>query len=254
MKKSTFFSCLLLVIAIMGQAQTQFWSDTFEDGVSPSSGIRGEENNSGVTNIPYTSYFIRTNSVQISTNPLYTNFQGNKFWAGENHTAAFGAGKAEQQLDYASINIAGKANLSFKGLFAANAGKVWEAKKDYVIVEYRIDGGTYKPLIQFFANADNVLSEDTNNDSIGDASVGIAASFADYTKNITGTGNTLDLRVKASSNDANEEWAIDNIRLLEVVPCNLVLTKGTVKNVTCKGGNDGAAGITITGATAVTYN
>lgn len=112
------------------------------------------------------------------------------------HTAVFGAGKEEQQIDYTGINISGKVNLSFKGLFAANSGKVWEAKKDYVIVEYRIDGGTYKPLIQFFANADNTLSEDTNNDSIGDASVSLSSSFSDYSKIISGTGTTLDLRVK----------------------------------------------------------
>lgn len=256
MKKSTFLGCLLLVLAVVGRAQTQFWSDTFEDGAILSSGTRVAENNSGVTNVPYTSYFIRTNSFSISTSSAYTNYQGNKFWAGENHTAAFGAGKEEQQIDYTGINIAGKANLSFKGLFAGNGGAVWESKKDYVIIEYRIDGGTYKPLIQFFANAGNLLSEDTNNDSIGDASAGLTPSSfgVEYSKNIIGTGNTLDLRIKASSNDAGEEWAIDNIRLLEVLPCNLVLTKGTVKNVTCKGGKDGAAGITYTGATNVTFN
>lgn len=41
---------------------------------------------------------------------------------------------------------------------------------------------------------------------------------------------------------------------MEIIPCNLVLSKGTVKNVTCKGGHDGAAGITFTGATNVTFN
>ena len=70
MKKSTFLSCLLLVLAVVGSAQTQFWSDTFEDGVILSSGTRTAENNSGVTNVPYTSYFIRTNSGQLPENVI----------------------------------------------------------------------------------------------------------------------------------------------------------------------------------------
>jgi hypothetical protein len=246
----------MLVVAILGRAQTQFWSDTFEDVGAPSSGIRTPENNSGVGGAPYSSYFVRTQSVQISTNPLYSSYQGSKFWAGENHSAAFGAGKEEQQIDFTGINIAGKANLSFKGLFAANStSKAWEAKTDYVIVEYRIDAGAYQPLVKFFSNGnDKNLSEDTNNDSIGDASTALTASFVEYTKTIAGTGNTLDIRIRASSNEASEEWAIDNFRVFEIVPCNLKLAKGTVKNVTCKGGSDGVAGITFTGATNVTFN
>lgn len=249
MKKSTFFICLMLILANVGNAQTMFWSDTFEDIGAPSSGTRTAENNGGVNGVPYSSYFVRTAGYQILTNASYTAVQGSKFWAGENHTTAFGAGKEEQQIDYTGINISGKANLSFKGLFAANAASAaWESKLDYVVVEYRIDNGTYQPLIKFFANANKVLSEDTNNDSIGDASVSLNPAFVEYSKNITGTGATLDLRIRASSNDANEEWAIDNFKLLEVIPCNLVLTKGTIKNVTCKGGKDGAASITVTGA------
>ena len=203
MKKSTFLGCLMLVIAIVGRAQTQFWSDTFEDLGAPSSGMRNPENNGGVTNIPFTSYFIRTNSIQISTNPLYSSIQGSKFWAGENHSVAFGAGKEEQQIEYIGINISGKADLSFKGLFAANASsKAWESKSDYVIVEYRIDGGNYKPLLQFFSNGnDKNLSEDTDGDSIGDGAV-LIPEFSERSKTITGTGAKLDLRIRAYSNEA----------------------------------------------------
>ncbi len=266
MKKSTIFTCLMLMLATVGRAQTVFWSDTFEDTGAPSNGIRTAENNGGVIAPPYSSYFVRASSIQILVSNPYIGVQGSRFWAGENHSQAFGAGKEEQQIDYTGINIAGKTNLSFKGLFAANsASKPWDnqhyaqqpdAKTDYVIVEYRIDGGAYQPLIKFFGNnsKDRLLSEDTNNDSLGDGP-GLTPSFAEYTKAITGTGSALDIRVKAFSNDVNEEWAIDNLRILEVLPCNLVLTTGTVKNVTCKGGNDGAAAITVTGITGTaTYN
>jgi hypothetical protein len=265
MKKSTFFICLMLVLANVGSAQTVFWSDTFEDTGAPTSGTRTPENNGGVSGIPFSSYFVRAASYQILTTVSYSQFQGNKFWAGENHSLAFGAGKEEQQIDFTGITITGKKNLSFKGLFAANnSNKAWDnshyvqpdAKTDYVLVEYRIDGGAYQPLIKFFGNnaGDKLLSEDTNNDSLGDGP-GLTPAFSEYTKNINGTGTTLDLRIRAFSNDVNEEWAIDNFRLFEVLPCNLVLAKGTVKNVSCKGGKDGAASITVTGATGTpTYN
>lgn len=265
MKKSTFLICLMLVLANLGSAQTVFWSDTFEDIGAPSSGTRTAENNGGVSGVPFSSYFVRANSNQILTYNFYSQYQGSKFWAGENHSQAFGAGKEEQQIDYTGINISGKKSLSFKALFAANnASKAWDnkhytqpdAKTDYVIVEYRIDGGAYQPLIKFFGNnnGDKLLSEDTNNDSLGDGP-GLTPAFSEYIKTINATGTTLDLRVKAFSNDANEEWAIDHIRLLEVLPCNLVLEKGTIKNVSCKGDEDGAASVKVSGATGTpTYN
>jgi hypothetical protein len=267
MKTRTFFICLLLLLAGVSRGQTQFWSDTFEDAGAPSSGTRTPENNGGMGSPSYTSYFVRTSNFGINVNTQYSLFEGAKFWAGENHTAAFGAGKGEQQIDLTGINIAGKTGLSFKGMFAANAADhPWDNRNyttgtpnpltDYVIVEYRIDGGAYKSLIKFFGNnnTDKYLSEDTGNDSLGDGP-GLTPSFAEYTKAIAETGTTLDLRIKAFSNGTNEEWAIDNFRLSEVIPCNMVLTKGTVKNVTCKGGKDGTAGITATGANgAVTYN
>jgi hypothetical protein len=266
MKKSTFFICLLLLLAGVSRGQTQFWSDTFEDD-APSGGTRTPENNGGIGNPTYTSYFVRTGNFGIAVNTQYLQFEGSKFWAGENHTAAFGPGKGEQQIDFTGINITGKTGLSFKGMFAANAADhPWDNRNyttgtpnpltDYVIVEYRIDGGVYKPLIKFFGNNNNdkYLSEDTGNDSLGDGP-GLTPSFAEYTKAIAETGKTLDLRLKVFSNGTNEEWAVDNFRLSEVIPCNMVLTKGTVKNVTCKGGANGTAGISVTGATgAVTYN
>ncbi len=268
MKKSTFFICLLLLLAGVSRAQTQFWSDTFEDIGSPSSGTRTPENNSGTGGVTFTSYFVRTGNFGIAVNTPYSGIpSGSKFWAGENHTTAFGAGNGEQQIDYTGINIAGKTGLSFKGFFAANAADhPWDNRNyttgtpnpltDYVIVEYRIDGGAYKPLIKFFGNnnTDKYLAEDTGNDSLGDGNT-LSPAFRDFTKVIPETGAKLDLRIKAFSNGTNEEWAIDDFSLLEVVPCNLVLTKGNVKNVTCKGGANGTAAISVTGANgSVTYN
>lgn len=267
MKKSTLFICLLLLLAGVSRAQTQFWSDTFEDVGAPSSGTRTPENNGGIGSPSYSSYFVRTGNFGILVNSQYLMFEGAKFWAGENHTAAFGVGKGEQQIDFTGINITGKTGLSFKGMFAANsADHPWDNRNyttgtpnpltDYVIVEYSVDNAPYKTLIKFFGNnnTDKYLSEDTGNDSLGDGP-GLTPAFSEYTKAIAETGATLNLRIKAFSNGTNEEWAIDNFRLSEVIPCNMVLTKGTVKNVTCKGGADGAAAITVSGANgAVSYN
>ncbi|MEO6902514.1 MAG: T9SS type A sorting domain-containing protein [Bacteroidia bacterium] len=258
----------LLLASSWAQAQTEskIWSDTFEDTGAPSSGIRNPENNSGSVRKPFKSYFVRTTSADISVTNAYTGFQGAKFWAGEDHLGMFGIGKEEQQIDFEKIDITGKTGLTFKGLFAANStSKAWENKHyknspstttDYIYVEYRIDNGNYKTLIKFFGDNDinKNLSEDTGIDSIGDG-ITLTSAFKEFSKEIALTGKTLDIRIKVSSNKINKEWAIDNFRLFETLPCNLAVTAANVINVTCKGGADGQAAVSVTGANgAVTYD
>ena len=113
MKKITLFIYLLLVFSSRSQAQTltQFWSDTFEDKGAPSSGTRTPENNAGTSPTPFASYFVRTDDKGIYLEKDYSGFQGAKFWAGENHSGAFGIGNEEQQIDFKGIDITGKTGL-----------------------------------------------------------------------------------------------------------------------------------------------
>lgn len=211
-----------------------FWNDTFEDTGAPSSGVRTAESNSGF-GTPFTSYFTRTNNSNIdlvsSLSGGYQLAEGSKFWAGENHDDISGApiaGNEEQQIDWTGINISGKTGLHFKGLFAANntsaafeTQALGDTHSDYIIVEYRIDGGSYTPLLKFYGNNDiasgtnnRSLALDTNSDNIGDGAI-LNTTFQQFENSIPGTGNTLDLRIRSNSNSSNEEWAMDNLRLLD---------------------------------------
>ncbi|WP_201297683.1 SprB repeat-containing protein, partial [Flavobacterium sp. 9AF] len=252
-QKITLLLFIISFLSLKGNAQTQFWSDTFEDTGAPSSGVRTPENDSGFGIIPYTSYFKRTDGSDIDlttvTDGPYGGKQGLKFWAGEDHDAAFGTGNEEQQIDFTGINISGKTGLSFKGLFAAaNSGTQWEneavgafSHTDYIILEYSIDGGAYVRLIAFFGDgvATKQLREDTNGDGIGDGLL-LSKTFTEFNKTIVATGSLINLRLRVFSNNTNnEEWAIDNFRLFEAPVCTnpTVPTITASTNPVCNGGS-----------------
>ncbi len=267
-QKITLLFMVLLFGLFNGNAQTQFWSDTFEDAGAPSSGTRTPENNTGF-GFPYTAYFVRTNnaSINIVTTPTggYSSVEGSKFWAGEDHDGMTGTtivGTEEQEINWTGININGKSGLIFRGLFAANnTTAAFEntafgfSHNDYVIVEYRVDGGAYQPLLRFFANngttsgTDNKsLAIDTNNDSIGDSTI-LNSTFQNLEVPIPSTGTTLDLRIRAFMNAASEEWAIDNFRLLETPVCVAPTISAQPSNRSiCNNANTTFA-VTATGAT-----
>ena len=58
------FALLLCLFWIGGNAQTQFWSDTFD--ASPTSGTRTPEENGGLGGPPNTSYFRLSDGSTIS--------------------------------------------------------------------------------------------------------------------------------------------------------------------------------------------
>lgn len=151
MKKITLIGLLMLFITnIQIYSQTEFWSDDFEDTGSPSSGVRTPSNNIGLGN-PSTMYFKRTTNSQIDLSfGSYSGQNGSSFWAGEDHDGVFGSGNAEQNITYSGIDISGKTEITFEGLFAANnISAAFEnmtlghSHSDYLIIEYSIDGGAY---------------------------------------------------------------------------------------------------------------
>ncbi|WP_439487428.1 putative Ig domain-containing protein, partial [Algoriphagus sp.] len=227
---------LLVGIHLTSFGQVQFWSDDFENATAPSSGTRSPSYNGGVGGTPFIAYFLRTQGNNIDLDPSlsdgpYSNVQGSWFWAGEDHDAF---GNAEQTIVWSGIDISGKNNITFQGLFAAQSTyAAWESilfgfsHDDYVTVEYSIDGAAYQKLIDFRANSGaqppgpdiilnqyKQLADDTNFDGIGNGTV-LTKAFNEFTKTIPGSGSTLSLRLRASSNNSyTEEWAIDNFRLL----------------------------------------
>lgn len=241
-----FLILLGLIAPAIPMAQTQFWSDTFEDAGAPSAGTRTASINFSCGS-PATSYFFRTNVAGINLiSGVYTGMQGTKFWAGEDidygSTCTNASVSANQQVTWSSINISGKTSLSFKGLFAANSsfGNNWEgssfgASQDYIAVEYRIDGGTWTKAVAFYASTaaqTQTLKLETTGDLIGDGA-DLTYTFTEYTANIIGTGSLMDLRLNVFANGSGtEEIAADNFRLFygSVLPIKLGSFSGTNKN------------------------
>ncbi len=247
-KITLFFTLLLCLFYIEGNAQTQFWSDTFEDSGAPSIGSRTPsiaEFSCGGT--PATAYFMRSQASDLSiqnTPFIYSAFQGSKFWAAEDidkgPTCTNSSIPANQQVTWSGINIFGKTGLSFKGLFAADnlggwQGINWGSAQDFLAVEYRIDGGAWIKAIAFYSKepANSVASQytldlDTDGDMIGDGA-SLNYTFTEYSVNIPQTGTTLDLRFNCFANaNVSQELAIDNFRLFEAPAGVLLSTSPTL--------------------------
>jgi len=221
----------------MGHSQTTFWQDNLEDASLTTMG--------GGTRTPSTSflagisrYFSRVSTANISTGTPYSGFEGSYFWAGEDidYLTAQGSQSFRQNVTWTGISISGRNNLSFKGLFATGTGTTFDqgsatTATDHLVVEYRIDGGTWKESLRFFPNIANTatgaLALETTGDSLGDGAT-LNAAFTEYAFNITGTGTTLDIRARFSSNGSTEEIAIDNFRVLETVASPTITTTGTL--------------------------
>ena len=251
MKKITLIGLLMLFITnIQVYSQTEFWSDNFEDTGSPSSGVRTPSNDFGLGN-PSTMYFKRTtnNDVDLIFGS-YSGQNGSSFWAGEDHDGVFGSGNAEQNITYSGIDISGKTEITFEGLFAANnISAAFEnmtlghSHSDYLIIEYSIDGGAYQSLLRFFSNNttssgtnNKTLAEDTNNDGVGDGAL-LTTNFTTFVKTISGTGTTLNLRVRCFTNAGNEEIAFDNFRLLEASCVIPTIVSNPANSYICVGGD-----------------
>ncbi|PXY42906.1 cadherin repeat domain-containing protein, partial [Flavobacterium hydrophilum] len=264
------FAMLFILFYTRAKAQTQFWSDTFEDTNAPSAGTRSSSYNTGGPSSPYSYYFLRTDGTNIAlqafsspeTTNSYQGKEGTKFWAGEDldrvGTGANNAADKIQNITWTGINITGKSGLTFKGLFAANSGHDWQditafpATYDFMEVEYRINngawtlaGGIYPESSASGGFAQKRLRVDTGTilDKVGDGEY-ISRTFKEIEWNITGTGNTLDLRFRVSADaGTTQEFAIDNFRLFEAptnaAPTDLSLSATTINENVAAGSTVG---------------
>ncbi|MFY8069615.1 MAG: hypothetical protein ACOVMG_05925, partial [Flavobacterium sp.] len=272
-QKFIFLMFIIFCDFIMVNAQTQFWSDTFEDVGAPSSGSRTPSLVFECGGPPATAYFKRTDLAGINMwLANYSGMQGSKFWAGEDIDKGGGSCvnnsiTANQQVTWSNINIAGKTGLSFKGLFAASNTGGWQGKwwitnqgggqQDFLAFEYRIDGGAWIRAIAFYTDvvesnsgSGQSLKLDTDGDFIGDGTA-LSKSFTEFSANIAGTGSTLDIRMNCFANAAtSQEVAIDNFRLFESPSCVApVVTANPPNRTVCNGGNT-TFSIEATSATA----
>ncbi len=241
---------LTLFMVTSADAQTQFWSDTFEDTGAPSAGTRTPSTNTGFPSVPYAYYFMRTDGTNLNLQApfpgdsftTYQNAQGSKFWAGEDtdraRTGVADANDKVQQIEWTGINISGKSGLSFKGLFAANRNQAWQnptfgVTYDFLIVEYKIDAGSWTRAGGFNGDASatnaGYLREDTDGNNFGDGTY-LSKTFQEFSWAIAGTGTTLSLRFRVSADAAAaQEFAIDNFRLLNSGTSGPAATTGNVE-------------------------
>ncbi|MCU0444680.1 MAG: YDG domain-containing protein [Microscillaceae bacterium] len=233
---------LLGLFCQVSMAQTPFWQDSFENATTPDVAAGSTRATSvaqfGCGGPPFTRYFRRSLSSEINTNNTYTNVAGSYFWASEDNdfgsTCTNNSQSSAQSITWSSINISSKTNIQFKGLIGGwdpgTGGSVWE-DVDYLQVEYRIDGGAWAKIIAFACNLTGGLSGqmllDADFNGVGEGTP-ISHTLTEYTRNITGTGSLMDLRITMATNSIVEEYGIDNFRLVENIPAATITTSGTL--------------------------
>jgi hypothetical protein len=123
------------------------------------------------------------------------------------------------------------ANLTFTGLFAADAAGPGFEISDIIEVQYRFDGSgsaPFTPLLRFLgqgapAAAGTPMRRDDDLDGViagTETALGIAALSFNVPIPIVGTPSTLDLRVLMSNTTTGEEIAFDSITIqgIESIP------------------------------------
>ena len=125
-------------------------------------------------------------------------------------------------IEWNGLNINGLQNLEFSGDFAEFFDAPGDIDfDDFILVEARIDGGAYIKLIEFRLdelepdNFNGIFSEDTDGDGRGDGAA-LGSMATNFAKPISGSGTTLDLRLTVRLNAGDEDFGVDNFRVVGV--------------------------------------
>ena len=208
---------LLILFLLVGaapqgaQGQTTVFSETFDDQ-SQFTVTEGTIGGSGE------DYFLIEDGSDI--NKSYSGTNGT-FLTGQD-TDGVNGGAAPVQTEWTGIDISGRSDLLFTGHF----GEVLDGEgdidaSDEILVEYRIDSGTWQNLIAFRndgSTSNDDFREDTDFDGIGEGTniSSSSGTLVEFTKSIPGTGNTLDLRFTGHVDSGDEDFAVDGFSIQEV--------------------------------------
>ncbi len=126
------------------------------------------------------------------------------------------------EIEWKGLDIAGLSDLQFSADFAEAFDDPGDIDAgDVIEVAVSIDGGAYETILAF-AGADfsstggpfnGVFRQDTDFDGTGDGAA-LGDAFQTFAAAIDGTGSTLDLRVTLSLNAGDEDFALDNVRIV----------------------------------------
>ena len=121
-----------------------------------------------------------------------------------------------------NIDISGLSDLKFSGDFGEffdSPGDIDES--DFMRVRARIDGGAWFDVIDFrsadFSSGsgdfNGVFRQDTDFDGVGDGAV-LGDALQNFMADIGGTGALIDLQFETSVNAGEEDFAVDNFKIL----------------------------------------
>ncbi|MEM1268760.1 MAG: T9SS type A sorting domain-containing protein [Bacteroidota bacterium] len=225
--------CLIVAMVLPASAQV-FYTEDFEDPNGPGVDYTTTNNINVIDNL--SDYFVRTDGSGIDANfgAGYGGVSNSFYWAGEDHDDAGvgGPGFGTLCLEF-SVDVTGRNNLFFRGLFAANdASNAYDSgpASDFVRLTWGLDTPAANNGLAFeYFTPDGGTTEflalDANFDGTGDGAAGVlTGTFAEFGFAIPGTGSTLNLQLCAQSNASSEEWAIDFFRVSEEAPLPVELT------------------------------
>jgi hypothetical protein len=177
----------------------------------------------------------------------YIGWNGNFFYAGEDlddigATIGFADGQDEKEIFFDNINITDATNMCFSGLFARGENDGCTASTydgaDYIEVFYKIDTGSEIKALCFNPDLECNIPGDISNEPLhhdpncdGDGGEGtlLSNTFQEFTFNIAGTGDQLDLRIEIHMDAGSEEVAIDYLRIKSDTPLPINLQSFNAK-------------------------
>ena len=211
---------LVLVLPVLGTAQTVFYTESFE-----TDGEGSRYNSNTFSDCPSPNFFLRTNTNPVtppsctggfSSTLVLSPLQGTFFWAGEDIAGPLPPGSLTSQ----SINISGQSAMTISLYIACsnNGGTIWETG-DSLNIQVNIDGGGFSTVGRFMGtdNFGGNLAMDSNLDGIINGSdngvLADQATFAKYTFSIPGTGSSMQFNIDFDINGGTEEIAVDLIEV-----------------------------------------
>ncbi|MCB1359335.1 MAG: hypothetical protein KDK53_23450, partial [Maritimibacter sp.] len=119
-------------------------------------------------------------------------------------------------VTWSGLDISGLSDLRFEGDFAEfldGSGNIDSA--DFIRLSASIDGAPAEVLFEFRGDQqfNGVFRLDTDLDGTGDGTQ-LTGDLSTFLADIAGTGSTLDLTLEVSVNAGDEDFAVDNFRVI----------------------------------------